>query len=834
MKINRFYMAMLSLSVPFALYSMGMGEMKVTSFLNQPFNAEIPLIDVGGVPVDGIKATLASLEEFERIGLELNETLSFLKFEIRRNTQGKIVIHIWSDERITEPYLELLVDLAWANGQLYRAYTILLDPPGYKLMTSHVSIDKLPVYKSGVAMKGEPGVINKPVYTQIIQQPEVGSFKRQEATYGPTIANESIWQIAQRYSTPDTSLQQIILAIVGTNSQAFTQGNLNGLKIGERLRIPSNEEVLKVPEELAKQEVDAHDVAWKSGQAIKHVLLPPYIEGVKGESQFTNKGVPPLVIDPVVATKPIVQPDKSVLPVIPATLPVPVVNESSVLISYLPPTFSVGALQMASKAPAEKDAISSAANNSVRMENSLLKERMIKLELENQKLRRINARQLNDFKKLQEQVQFIKLELDKQRQTINQPASVNPVPPAAEASNFWLYLLLIAGIAGGSTLGYLAGAKRREEVFIDDEAGLPTDETINRPDLNQPVPAGRDDRFYAKEATIQEPNVAEVISPQSQVLAEEPSKVNAPTITARDLSAEDKFKAPEIIQESFQSPTEVTPDSSDVGNEIETLVPTETLEQIPHDSDEFSDDNASEPPAPLYTPVPHIKEYPFDQPQKHSLDFEPGLDRDLTINKDKNTKPVTPHEQEIEFVPSSIPGTDKSVSRIKKKDEPAVVDKVEPITETEVPGQPDVATTTDPDAPLESNWDTELDSSAKSELERQSQPEIEEIIFLPELDLDAPYDAPQKISAPDEQSNLEIPTAEMPTEDKIPEKEVKKQSSKLVKNKAALDTLLALAKTYISMQDFELAKQSLQEVVNFGDENQKIEAQKLLEEISAK
>ena len=60
------------------------------------------------------------------------------------------------------------------------------------------------------------------------------------------------------------------------------------------------------------------------------------------------------------------------------------------------------------------------------------------------------------------------------------------------------------------------------------------------------------------------------------------------------------------------------------------------------------------------------------------------------------------------------------------------------------------------------------------------------------------------------------------------------ETIKPVKSKAALNTLLDLAKTYIGMEDFEAAKQSLQEVMDFGSEEQKLEAKHLLDGLNNK
>lgn len=42
-------------------------------------------------------------------------------------------MEVYSKERMTEPYMQLIVDLTWPKGQIFKVYTVLLDPPGYKL-----------------------------------------------------------------------------------------------------------------------------------------------------------------------------------------------------------------------------------------------------------------------------------------------------------------------------------------------------------------------------------------------------------------------------------------------------------------------------------------------------------------------------------------------------------------------------------------------------------------------------------------------------------------------------------------------------------------------------
>ncbi|HHW3766761.1 TPA: type IV pilus assembly protein FimV [Legionella pneumophila] len=125
MKKTVLHAAIFSLTMPISLYALGLGEMKVQSSLDQPFSAEIELIDVGADPLASIKVSLADPEQFEQIGLERTAVLSLLRFQVERNPKGAPVVKVSSTERMTEPYMEIVVDLTWPKGQLYKAYTVL-------------------------------------------------------------------------------------------------------------------------------------------------------------------------------------------------------------------------------------------------------------------------------------------------------------------------------------------------------------------------------------------------------------------------------------------------------------------------------------------------------------------------------------------------------------------------------------------------------------------------------------------------------------------------------------------------------------------------------------
>ncbi len=67
---------------------------------------------------------------FARYGIDRPQYLSNFDFAVSRGRDGKATIKVTSNRSVTEPYVTLLVEAAWARGRLVREYTVLLDPAG--------------------------------------------------------------------------------------------------------------------------------------------------------------------------------------------------------------------------------------------------------------------------------------------------------------------------------------------------------------------------------------------------------------------------------------------------------------------------------------------------------------------------------------------------------------------------------------------------------------------------------------------------------------------------------------------------------------------------------
>ena len=253
----------LSLAIALALgatnaFALGLGVIQVQSGLNQPLVAEIPIIQGSPGEAEGLIVQLASPEDFERVGMNRSTIGVPVEFAIGKNARGEPVIKITSKEIVREPFLGMLLEANWPKGRLLREYTVLLDPP---VMAPAVKGSSAVVVaaKEPERMATQPLPASKPTpakpapiaATQPSAPPPKPAAKPTSAPravtgneYGPVAAGETLGEIA-RSTRPDEaiSVNQMMLALLKSNPNAFFKENINALKRGAVLRIPSADEI---------------------------------------------------------------------------------------------------------------------------------------------------------------------------------------------------------------------------------------------------------------------------------------------------------------------------------------------------------------------------------------------------------------------------------------------------------------------------------------------------------------------------------------------------------------------------------------------------------------
>ena len=252
-------------------WALGLGEIELNSALNEKLDANIELLDASGLQPDEIIVSLASSDAFEQIGVERFFFLTDLNFEVVLGRNGRAAIAVSSSRPITEPYLNFLVEILWSNGRLLKEYTLLLDPPTFSAAAAPVvSAPAQAVAESGAGRVQRSG---KQTGTQVQisprgTQPAPSALARNDAGDGTTRMtgrNDTLWSIASRtLPSQQVSVQQNMLAIERLNPEAFISGNINLLKAGYALRLPTEAQAMSLSGDEALVAVAEHNEQWQT------------------------------------------------------------------------------------------------------------------------------------------------------------------------------------------------------------------------------------------------------------------------------------------------------------------------------------------------------------------------------------------------------------------------------------------------------------------------------------------------------------------------------------------------------------------------------------------
>ena len=268
-------MAMLS---PAASYALGLGNVVMHSALNEPLNAEIGLLSVQKGDLKDLKVTLGTAEDFARVNVSRELYYSEIKFQITKKPDGTPYVKLTTTQPITEPFMDFIVDAHWSRGRILREFTVLVDPPA-TTAEKPAPIQQATTTSAAPAQTMAPAATTAPQTMQPSQPapiPERAELKpvlnrNGQLSYGPVKYKDTLYAIADEMRPNGVTTNQMMLALVRDNPQAFYHGNINELKAGYVLRIKNKNDLTALSVSKADQEVETQLAQWEARKSGKLV-----------------------------------------------------------------------------------------------------------------------------------------------------------------------------------------------------------------------------------------------------------------------------------------------------------------------------------------------------------------------------------------------------------------------------------------------------------------------------------------------------------------------------------------------------------------------------------
>ncbi len=241
--------------------ALGLDRLNVTTALGQPLVAEVDLTVAPGDDIDSIKANIASPAVYRAAGVEYQGIVQTIRVQVLRRPNGTPYLRLASSQSINDPYLDILVEVNSSTGRLVREYVFLLDPPA-----------------SATAQAIEPSQPLRPAMpAQSAAAPRPAAAAPSAASSGRTSApraestgggynvrsGDTLSGIAGRNMQPGVSIEQMMIAIQRSNPDAFIGGNINRLRAGAALNLPSGGDAQAIAQNAAVNEVRVQAASWR-------------------------------------------------------------------------------------------------------------------------------------------------------------------------------------------------------------------------------------------------------------------------------------------------------------------------------------------------------------------------------------------------------------------------------------------------------------------------------------------------------------------------------------------------------------------------------------------
>jgi pilus assembly protein FimV len=232
------------LTLPDVTSAASLGDATVRSSIGQRLDADIELTLLSAAEAESAVVRIAPADAFASVGIDYSALLRSMRFSIEK--QGdRYRVRVSSELAVSEPFVNLLVELSANGTRTIRQYALLIDPPAVdrpaELLTDVITAPEAAHDHPASNSSATPST------------PSPGTAPNQRSVR----RGETLRAIAYALQPEGLQLEQVMVALQNANPAAFIDQNVNRLRHGSVLQVPDANTMRAVDPAQARRTLSA-------------------------------------------------------------------------------------------------------------------------------------------------------------------------------------------------------------------------------------------------------------------------------------------------------------------------------------------------------------------------------------------------------------------------------------------------------------------------------------------------------------------------------------------------------------------------------------------------
>ena len=215
------------MSLSFSAQALTLAGIEVKSLKGEPLKAEVTVLNASPEEWGQLVVKVASPDRFSQLGLVYTPAVGQLQRELFESKEGNQRILLSSPQSFSDNFVDLLLEAQTASSKWVKAFTLMLKAPQARVES--------PLQLATAPDPSSTPQSTTPPAEHVVQK------------------GESASQIIQKWLTQDMSTQQMLVALLKNQPDAFIEGNVNLLRAGAVLKAPTTTAVRAIDPDEARQ-----------------------------------------------------------------------------------------------------------------------------------------------------------------------------------------------------------------------------------------------------------------------------------------------------------------------------------------------------------------------------------------------------------------------------------------------------------------------------------------------------------------------------------------------------------------------------------------------------